>query len=175
MDKYSLFIASGNIPEMEKIAGMIQSVWPRLRLALSSSGKEAFFYLKKCDKEGRPSAIMLDFMLPDINGLDLLSVVKQSEKYRNVPVLVMSGTYTEPADRASVLFGGAEAFIQKPDLNGLEPVPDNVEWAVSFCKELAYHLKISYDTLRAQSSKKKIKKAMIFRTYKIRKKNLKKN
>ena len=169
MDRYSLFIASGNVPEMEKIAGLIHSVWPRLRIILSSSGKDAFFYLKKCDRESRPSAIMLDFMLPDINGLDLLSVIKQSEKYRDTPVLVMSGTYTEPADRASVLFGGAAAFIQKPDFKEADADAATSLWGVSFCKELSYHFKIPFETLRVPSSRKKAKNILLQKTYKKKK------
>ena len=57
--------------------------------------------------------IITDINMPDINGLELVSFVKQSDAYRSVPLIIVS---TEGAERDRVrgLSLGADAYIVKP-------------------------------------------------------------
>ncbi|OGR56867.1 MAG: hypothetical protein A2X36_03190 [Elusimicrobia bacterium GWA2_69_24] len=62
----------------------------------------------------RPSLIILDVQLPDMNGFELCRALKKDERFRDVPVVLLSAKYTEPADRAEGLLTGADAFLSKP-------------------------------------------------------------
>ena len=43
-----------------------------------------------------PSLILLDYMLPQMNGLDLFDCLQANEHLRNVPVILMSGRESIP-------------------------------------------------------------------------------
>lgn len=65
-------------------------------------------------KDKVPSAILLDVKLPDMRGLELCRRIKEDPATRGVPVIILSGAYTEPADRADGLMAGAECYLSKP-------------------------------------------------------------
>jgi DNA-binding response OmpR family regulator len=43
-----------------------------------------------CLDEGQPDLILLDMMLPGINGLQFLEELRSDDRYRRVPVIVLS-------------------------------------------------------------------------------------
>ncbi len=60
-----------------------------------------------------PDLILLDLMLPGIGGLDLCRILKQSEKTRHIPVVMLTAK-SEDADVVSGLEMGADDYITKP-------------------------------------------------------------
>ncbi len=64
-------------------------------------------------REFRPDAIVLDYMLPDINGNAVCRSIRSDESLRDVKIIIVSGV----VDRDHVeklLADGADDFIQKP-------------------------------------------------------------
>jgi two-component system, OmpR family, response regulator len=64
-------------------------------------------------REFRPDAIILDYMLPDINGNAVCHSIRSDESLRDVKIIIVSGVI----DRDQVdklLQEGADDFIQKP-------------------------------------------------------------
>jgi DNA-binding response OmpR family regulator len=59
------------------------------------------------------SALLVDIQLPDGDGLRFLTQVTQSEKYCNIPVLIMSD-HAEISNKVMAFTFGAEDFIPKP-------------------------------------------------------------
>ncbi|MDR0769807.1 MAG: response regulator transcription factor [Burkholderiales bacterium] len=62
-------------------------------------------------RESLPSALILDVMLPDGSGLDLLRTLRES--YPSLPVLMLSAR-GEPLDRVLGLELGADDYLAKP-------------------------------------------------------------
>ena len=60
-----------------------------------------------------PDAIILDLMLPGINGLEICKSLRGNEKTRNIPILMMTAK-SEEADIVSGLEVGADDYITKP-------------------------------------------------------------
>lgn len=75
----------------------------------SFSGVEG---LKKALKES-PDLILLDILMPDLNGFQFLSIFRKDEENARVPVLILS-SLSEEADVLKGLRTGAEDFIIKP-------------------------------------------------------------
>ncbi len=73
------------------------------------SGKEALDYLDN----NKPDIIILDIMLPDVNGLDILKAIKANDKIKNIPVLMLSAKDT-PRETSRAKELGADDFIPKP-------------------------------------------------------------
>lgn len=60
-----------------------------------------------------PDAIVMDLMLPDMNGIDLLHYLKKQTIPRRIPILVVSGA-TGGFQMNQALEAGAERFLGKP-------------------------------------------------------------
>jgi two-component system chemotaxis response regulator CheY len=56
---------------------------------------------------------VVDINMPNINGLELISFIRQSEAHRQTPLLVISTEGSE-RDRQRAISLGASAFIVKP-------------------------------------------------------------
>ncbi|KAF8817990.1 Autoinducer 2 sensor kinase/phosphatase LuxQ [Rickettsia endosymbiont of Cardiosporidium cionae] len=75
------------------------------------NGKEALDILKKQDN--KIDAILLDIMMPDIYGINLLKKIKSIHKLSHIPIMIQSGLLDkEEIDKAYAL--GAVGFIAKP-------------------------------------------------------------
>lgn len=61
----------------------------------------------------RPNLILTDFMMPRLNGLELLAEIRNNEATRLIPVILLSALQGDEA-RVDALFMGAEDYIEKP-------------------------------------------------------------
>ena len=75
----------------------------------ASSGFEALKMLP----HHKFDAILTDINMPDINGLELVSFIKNHPVYRNIPIMVISTESTEE-DRRRAAALGAEEYLVKP-------------------------------------------------------------
>jgi DNA-binding response OmpR family regulator len=61
----------------------------------------------------QPALILLDIMLPGINGFDLCRQIRQTEQVARTPVIFFSARTQEP-DRVQAFEAGGDGFITKP-------------------------------------------------------------
>src|SRR5690242_5103854 len=64
-------------------------------------------------EEERPNLLLLDIMMPKVDGLQLLAKMKADDRFRDVPVLMISSMPPEEAT-VKALGLGASDFISKP-------------------------------------------------------------
>ncbi len=57
--------------------------------------------------------IVTDINMPDINGLELINFVKNDQRYRDVPLLIISTEKTEEDKRRGIEMG-ADDYLTKP-------------------------------------------------------------
>ena len=60
-----------------------------------------------------PDLILLDAMLPDMTGYDILFRLKNDERLKNVPVVMLTAK-NNPVDRQKGMRGGSVAYLTKP-------------------------------------------------------------
>jgi two-component system phosphate regulon response regulator PhoB len=60
-----------------------------------------------------PSLIILDLMLPDVDGLDVFRTLKQKEETASIPILMLTAK-AEEVDRIVGLELGADDYVTKP-------------------------------------------------------------
>jgi DNA-binding response OmpR family regulator len=61
----------------------------------------------------KPDIIILDLVMPKIQGTDLMRYIRQREGYRSVPVIILSGV-TDDDLRAEASMAGSDVQLQKP-------------------------------------------------------------
>src|SRR4029077_7571327 len=96
-------------------AGMRESLTDLLSLEefdceVAENGKKgvAMFQLHK------PQLVVLDLQLPDMSGYQLCQLFKKDPSLRRVPVVMISGRFTEPQDRIQGYELGADDYFAKP-------------------------------------------------------------
>lgn len=80
-----------------------------LEIVEASSGFEAL----KTLPHHKFDAILTDINMPDINGLELVSFLKNHPVYKTIPVMVIS-TESSDEDRKRAAALGAEEYLVKP-------------------------------------------------------------
>lgn len=66
-----------------------------------------------CATEELPVVVLLDLNLPRVNGLDVLRRMRESEKTKFVPVIILTSS-NEEKDIISSYGLGANSFVRKP-------------------------------------------------------------
>lgn len=64
-------------------------------------------------QQTKPSLILLDVMMPEIDGLTLLKWLREHSEQEDLPIHVVSAKAQE-ADKEAALKAGANGFIAKP-------------------------------------------------------------
>jgi DNA-binding response OmpR family regulator len=77
---------------------------------LANSGKEGIAIAK----EKKPDLILLDVMLPDLQGPDILVELKKEKKTANIPVIVLTNL-DDPQTVSRILAAGGKEYLVKTD------------------------------------------------------------
>ena len=79
------------------------------RVVMAENGDEGLLFLK----EEKPDLIVLDWMLPNVSGIEICRRVKANSETRNIPVIMLSAR-SEEVDRVRGLETGADDYVVKP-------------------------------------------------------------
>ena len=91
------------------LASSLEELEIPVKIAEAESGFEALRLLPRFSFD----LIVTDINMPDINGLELLSFVKHNDRYRDIPLVVVS-TEGSDRDRDKGLDLGADHYLVKP-------------------------------------------------------------
>jgi CheY-like chemotaxis protein len=75
----------------------------------ASNGFEALDALR----EATPDLILLDILMPRMDGFQFLEILQQNQLHRNIPVVVLSAK-CQLSERVKMLEAGADDFLSKP-------------------------------------------------------------
>jgi len=64
-------------------------------------------------KKDAPDLIILDLMLPKIDGYEVCRMLKFDDKYKNIPVIILSAL-DQQEDREKAVGSGADSYFIKP-------------------------------------------------------------
>ena len=79
------------------------------QLSIATNGKQALQVLEKV----QPDLILLDVMMPELDGIETCRQIKKSETLRNIPIIFLTAK-TETADIVSGFEVGAVDYVGKP-------------------------------------------------------------
>ncbi len=81
----------------------------RFETETASSGYEAGIATQRF----RPELILLDYMLPDVNGNVVCQTIRRNPEFENIRIIIVSGVVKQD-EIAQLLKSGAQDFIRKP-------------------------------------------------------------
>jgi len=83
------------------------------KVGFVENGKNAIRYLEEVDKdEFLPHLIVLDLNMPILNGTQTLVQIKQTPRYRNIPVIIFSTSENETEKRKCLSFGAVDYMVK---------------------------------------------------------------
>ena len=108
MDKYRhtlMVVDDENI----NIAILSQILTPEYELITAMNGQDA---LKRAE-ENRPDLILLDIVMPDMSGFDVLRKLKSTSAAKEIPVIIITGRNNTDDEEKSFLLGAVD-YMTKP-------------------------------------------------------------
>ena len=96
-----------------------------MRIKLSSETDIIFNYCKEPDKAletaigVQPTVIMLDLVMPGVNGLTMVKFFKSSEDFRDVPLIVLSAREEPELKKKAIALGANDYMVKLPDKTDL--------------------------------------------------------
>jgi two-component system, response regulator len=88
-------------------------------IVVANDGLEALDYLfgtgAHAGRDARevPALVLLDLKLPKVNGIEVLRRVREDERTRYVPVVILTSS-SEEEDIVASLESGANSYVRKP-------------------------------------------------------------
>ena len=76
---------------------------------LAHDGEEALLQLK----ESKPDAVLLDWMLPRVSGIEVCRQIRRTPAWKDLPIIMLTAR-GEEGDRVRGLDSGADDYVVKP-------------------------------------------------------------
>ncbi|MCL2109445.1 MAG: response regulator [Oscillospiraceae bacterium] len=105
-NKYKLLIVDDDAANLKVLNHILKDEY---KLFMAKSGSAAV----KTAEKVRPDLILLDILMPDMDGFEVLGVLQKSDLTRGIPVIFITGlSQSEHEDKGLAL--GAVDYIKKP-------------------------------------------------------------
>jgi len=107
---YKFLAIDDKIENLISLKALIKESFPNSIFLMTQSGNEGL----KIAKENEPDVILLDIMMPEINGYDVCKELKNDSILKDIPVVFVTALNSDRETRLKAVEVGAEAFIHKP-------------------------------------------------------------
>jgi two-component system, chemotaxis family, response regulator Rcp1 len=114
--KVCLLVVEDNSADVWLLKEAIQFYKVPVDLYLVQDGEAAVRFIEEAGTNPDapcPELVLLDLNLPKKTGREVLRYLKASQRYRQIPVIVMTSS-DSPKDRMDVVSLGATRFFRKP-------------------------------------------------------------
>lgn len=95
---------------LELLHQIVKMYYPDFQFIKTISGKSGIDLARK----ELPEIILLDILMPEINGYEVCEILKNDAGTRNIPIIMISALGVDPAERTRGLNVGADSFVSKP-------------------------------------------------------------
>ncbi len=89
---------------------ILKSYLPDCQVFTATSGKEGLVVAE----EKKPDTILLDILMPEMDGYEVCRILKNQESTRQIPVILVSALGSIAESRVKGLNAGGDVFIAKP-------------------------------------------------------------
>lgn len=96
-------------PDIREVVQLSLGLMDGWNVRSVASGREAFSVLR----ETAPDLVLLDYMMPEMDGSVILAALQADPATRHIPVVFMTAK-SMPAEVAKLVASGAAAVIAKP-------------------------------------------------------------
>ena len=107
MKKKTILAVDDAAANLDLLVGLLREQY---KVKAAVNGKIA---LKIAQSPQPPDLILLDIVMPEMDGLEVCKILKENPETANIPVVFLSGQAEDEACERGMVLGGA-AYLQKP-------------------------------------------------------------
>lgn len=130
---YTILLAEDDLDDQEFIQNAFSVVDPTFQLHAVRDGRAVLQYLEEAGNH-LPCLIILDYNMPLMNGIEVLTELYEEERYRHIPKVILS-TADNPKYVQDAIAKGAYAYKVKP--SSFSEVLEIVREMVQLCAKAA--------------------------------------
>ena len=108
-----IWIVDDDADDLDIISQAFRECSMEVRLFTAQEATSVLPALEKLDEKNFPKVILLDINMPQISGKVLLSMIRQDQRFKHIPIVVFT-TSNSQKDRADCMELGANSFLTKP-------------------------------------------------------------
>ncbi len=108
--KFKILAIDDNMDNLITLKALINEVFSQAVVLTALSGQAGLEIAEKED----PDIILLDIIMPIMDGFEVCTQLKQNRKLREIPVVFITALKGDKENRIRALECGAEAFLTKP-------------------------------------------------------------
>ncbi len=97
------------VDDDREIVQLIPLLLPEYTFRQATSGKDALEWMRQAP----PDLVLLDLMMPEMSGLEVLQTMKAHAAMATIPVIIVSAKYQEEEIQEG-LQAGADGYLVKP-------------------------------------------------------------
>jgi two-component system, response regulator len=112
-------------------------------VVVARDGREALDYLEASQHRGSlPVLVLLDLRLPKIDGLQVLRQIRDNERTKDLPVIIMTSSQDDEDRLHSELYGASSFMVKPGDYDQLTAAVKKLGlyWSLSKAPEPAPHV-----------------------------------
>ncbi|MEA3289492.1 MAG: response regulator [Campylobacterota bacterium] len=94
----------------ENIHGIINMLKKDYNMVAATNGKKA---IEIARKEQQPDLILLDIMMPKMDGFEVCRILKEDESTKNIPIIYVTAMNDENLIDKVFIYDGVD-YVQKP-------------------------------------------------------------
>ena len=114
MNKITILLADDDQEDMELLEEAILDIRPDVQLLKVNNGKAALDFLDAVDEDELPVLIVLDYNIPELNGAQVLKLIAEHDRLKNIPRVILSTSNAGLYINESKANGATDYFV-KPD------------------------------------------------------------
>jgi len=107
-------MADDDLEDLEIVEDAILNLIPDVELSKVTNGSAVISHLKELSDHELPQLIILDYNMPQMNGLQVLSRMSETKRYNTIPKIILS-TSGSPKDVRECKQLGALEYYVKPN------------------------------------------------------------
>jgi CheY-like chemotaxis protein len=114
MQLRTIILADDDADDMAILKEAVEELSSTTILQVTSDGEQLLAMLDRDYTTSNPPAlIILDLNMPRLNGTQTLKLLKSSNRYKDIPVVIYS-TSVNPLEKEKCMLLGAHSYITKP-------------------------------------------------------------
>ena len=129
--RITILMADDDPEDLELVEMALAKIDPNAGLYKVTNGKAAIEYLISQPEKDLPCLIVLDYNMPELTGLEVLSLMCNYTKFENIPKVILSTSSTPMHIQECIRNGAKEYFVKPNNMRGFTEVARKM---LSYCK-----------------------------------------
>lgn len=105
-----ILIVDDQLENLQAIYQMLENAEISHQISLATSARQAYKVIEK----QLPDLIVTDWEMPEINGIEFITTLKENPLTKDIPVIMCTGIMTSSKNLETALAAGAADYIRKP-------------------------------------------------------------